>query len=159
MASNWKYRGDLNIEYGGYFYNDEGPDSMPDYIEMVRVTPASDGGGPDNLFLIEKGSVYIPVDRPATLKSAADCCGWTYDATAATLLVDGVEHAFQSPVWREWMLDALLSYHGQDGADSYVVRVGKADKDARGFLADREPDFVLRSNVKLKRWIENEFCH
>jgi hypothetical protein len=166
MASNWKYTGDKNIECGGMFYNDEGPDSMPDYIEVVIVTPASDGGGVDNVFYVERGSIYMPNDDLKRMRNTADICGWTLDE-GKNLRVPSYSGEsdtvleFQSPEWRARMLDAWLAYHGIDGPDSWVVRVGPRDKDTddSGWLSQHEPDFKLRSNVNLKRWIENEFCN
>jgi hypothetical protein len=161
MASNWKYTGDRNIEYGGMFYNDEGPDSMPDYIEVVTVTPASDGGGPDNVFLIERGSIYMPNDDLARMRRTASICGLTLDDDKAMDDNGTARYEFQSPAWRARMLDAWRAYHGIDGPDTWVVRVGPRDKDTddSGWLSQHEPDFKLRSNVNLKRWIEDEFCN
>ena len=54
-APGWVYSGDMNLECGGMFYKYEGGD----YCEAVRVIPASDMGGPDNLFRIETGTIYF----------------------------------------------------------------------------------------------------
>src|ERR1700685_3511801 len=60
MAKRWHYMGDINLEYGGYFWREDGAD---DYVLCVRVTPCSDAGGPNNLFWIEQGSIYMDATK------------------------------------------------------------------------------------------------
>ena len=57
--TKWNYNGDMGLEYGGFYWREDGAD---DYVLAVRVTPCSDAGGPDNLFHIESGSIYIGTD-------------------------------------------------------------------------------------------------
>jgi len=160
----WKYTGDRNIEYGGMFYFEDGPDLSPDYMQVVRVTPASDGGGMDNRYLIEVGSCYMPNDDIARMNSAANVVGCTIRDDKSMDDNGVATYEFQSPEWRLRMLDAWMAYWGQDGAvtDSYVVQVGREKPDPNKrfeFLDNVEPDYVLRSNVNLRRWIENNFCN
>lgn len=160
--TKWFYTGDMNIECGGMFVFDDGPDLSPDYLRIVSVTPASDGGGMDNRFLIERGNVYMPNDDLKRMRSTADTCGYKLDDNKN--LIDGLDsvHEFQSPTWRLLMLDAWNAYHGIDSPDSWVVQVGteKPDPNRRAeFLDNQEPDYILRRNVNLKRWIEREFCN
>lgn len=66
------YSGDINIEHGGFFY---ALDTWKDgYVDVVRVTPASDAGGPDNVFWIDVLTVNIP--KGEKLKEALESCGW-----------------------------------------------------------------------------------
>lgn len=153
--AKWEYTGDVNIEHGGFFYLDEGDD---DFIHVVNVTPASDGGGPENVFLVEFGSVYMPTNL-ARMRSAASVCGYEIADDRALIDCTGATFAYQSPEWRINMLYAWKAYHGIDGPDSRIIRVGKPDKHAQpgSFLAEMEPDFILRSNANLKKFIQNEF--
>lgn len=56
QVPGWSYIGDINLECGGMFYK---YDDGFDYCEAVRIVPASDMGGPDNLFRIETGTIYF----------------------------------------------------------------------------------------------------
>lgn len=165
MAGKWIYTGDINIEHGGMFYFEDGPDASPDSMSVVVVTPASDGGGMDNRFLIERGSVYMPNDDIERMNVAASICGYTVNADKSLSnqsYPDEGPFEFQSPEWRIRMLDSWKAYWGLDGADSWVVQVGteKPDPNFRTqFLDEAEPAYQLRRNVKLYKWVEKEFCN
>lgn len=154
--AKWVYHGDRNIENGGMFFKDEGDE---DFILVVDVTPASDGGGPDNLFLVEVGSVFMPTALEK-VRAAASVCGYEIADDKSMSDHSGDTFEFQSPEWRMRMLDAWKAYHGVERDSTWIVRVGKPDKYARpgSFLANMEPDFILRSNVNLAKFIKGEFC-
>ena len=137
MANHWEYSGDVNLECGGFFWQESGD---LDYVYCVDVTPCSDGGGPDNLFNIRKGSIYLPKDE-AKLKSALDCCG--YDLETAT---------------RRDIVDASMAYHGMEDDINIIVRIGKPDEFSGSSSGwNPEPDVILRSNAKLKNYVSREF--
>jgi hypothetical protein len=142
--AKWVYRGDINIKYGGVFILDEGDE---DFVSIVEVTPCSDAGGPNNLFWITKGSLYMPTDENRR-KAALETVGW-YDE-------DGTEEHK-----RMCLIDGFLAYHGIDRDTEVVVQVGKRDPffdyDHGGFSMP-EVDYQLHGNVNLRKWVEREFC-
>lgn len=155
--ARWQYTGDIDIRCGGMFYLDE---NDHDFIRVIKVTPASDCGGMDNRYLIEDGSIYMPDDDIKRMRETADICGCKL-ADNKDLLTAGGTLPFQSPEWRQIMLAAWDAYHGIDGATPHVVQLGREMPDTMrraNFLDDAEPDFKLRSNVNLYRWIKREFC-
>ena len=134
----WKYSGDINLQEGGFFWRE---DDAEDYVLAVRVTPCSDAGGPDNLFHIESGSIYLPPE-PAKRKSALDCIG----ADIATANRDEIIYAF-------------MAYAGLDGQNQTVVRIGPPDPffNDRGGAWNPTPDTILRANRSLDRYVRAEF--
>jgi len=145
MRKRWHYNGDVNLEYGGFWWREDGAD---DYVLAVRVTPCSDAGGPDNLFHVERGSIYLPQDA-AGRATRLSVCGYidppdANPATARTLYVD-----------------AAIAYGGIE-RDTYrgetVVQVGaKLDDCAEVGGWQPTPDVILRGNASLRRYIKREF--
>ena len=138
MAKRWNYCGDVSICHGGLYWQDSG-DS--DYVNAVKVTPCSDAGGPDNLFWIEKGTIYMPADK-------ADY----------VLSIVGETKETAKPL--DYVL-AFDAYHGIE-SDLYgthlVVQIGKTqDEPGRGWGAEREPDYILRGNASLRKFVRREF--
>jgi hypothetical protein len=138
MAKRWNYSGDINLEYGGLFWREDGAD---DYVLAVEVTPCSDAGGPNNLYWVAVGSIYLPKDEERR-KSALACIGITTDKPSRWELVE-----------------AFRAYHGIE-RDSMngdnVVQIGKDEEGHRGF----DPITVthrLRGNASLKRFVRREF--
>ena len=136
--TKWNYNGDMGLGYGGFYWREDGAD---DYVLAVRVTPCSDAGGPDNLFHIESGSIYIGTD-PKRLASALDCIGQTPDDST-----------------REDVVYALMAYGGIDSEIETVIRIGKDDSDymRRASGWNPEPDTVLRKGTDLRRYVERSF--
>ena len=135
--SEWKYMGDVNIECGGYYWRDVGED---DYVEAVQVTPCSDAGGPDNLFYVEKGSIYL---GNADLANVLDTIGMT-----------------PAEATREDIVYAFNAYRGMERAcwgGETVIQVGPTEEPYRWDGWSPEPDYKLRRNVNLRRHIENNF--
>lgn len=137
MTHKWNYSGDISLEYGGFFWRE---DDAEDYVRAVQVTPCSDAGGPDNLYCIEIGSVYLPLDADER-KRALDTIG----ASAETAT-------------RAELVEAFRAYHGieRDTYGEHVVRIGKAQETRRGGWAPK-PDKVLPANAGLQRYVEREF--
>ena len=125
----WNYVGDVNLECGGLFFKYEDFD----YCKVVRIVPASDMGGPDNLFRIETGSIYF---NPRTFDS---------------VVLQGLE--LIGPPELSVIVSGFESYSGMDlDAYSGVVNlsIGKPEKIcARGGEYNPTPDIVTHANAKL----------
>lgn len=102
------YHGDVNPEEGGFWWRMDAPDS--DYADIVRIVPASDMGGPANLFFIEQGSLYLPGDKRE--RDALSYCGWIDESQPV------------SPLDR---VNAMLSYWGLDSRSESIVQIGRDD--------------------------------
>lgn len=116
------YMGDVGIRHGGYYWHMESADS--DYADIVEVIPASDMGGPDNLFYIESGTVYLPGDERET--RALESCGFP-DAEG-----DSIEP------WQR--VDAMASYWGLDSRRTHIVQIGRDDPYSMGGAGFNMPD-------------------
>lgn len=148
--TKWNYNGDINLEYGGFFWREDG---AKDYVLAVRVTPCSDAGGPDNLFHVETGSLYMPQD--ATKANAAlSCCGYSLRTDGA--VADGSGFWRTGRAARALLVDAWMAYHGMDLGREYVIRIGRADPDATGWCANETPDHVLRGGSSLRNFVKRE---
>ena len=137
----WHYNGDVNLTYGGYYWREDGAD---DYVLVVRVIPCSDAGGPDNLFCIEQGSLYLPGDTDKR-RRALGVCGWEKEENPS----------------REMLVDAFIAYGGIDqdcmnGAT--VVRFGPAHPIGRDSW-NPAPDVILRANANLKKYVKDNFLN
>lgn len=155
MAHRWHYSGDMNLTEGGFYWREDDAD---DYVLAVDVTPCSDAGGPSNLFHIESGSVYLPIDDPKRLRAALSVLG--YDLLDnGDIGVDGGVIEKGSPTWRWFVVDACRAYHGLD-RDTFngvtVVQIGR-DEEAHPGGWSPNPDVVLRGNAKLENYVRREF--
>lgn len=137
--TEWNYSGDVNLEYGGMFWKWDGG---PDYVLAVEIVPYSDMGGPNNVFIVENGSIYLPLDVDAR-NDALDTIGYS---------------ARPAPLWA--LVDAFRAYHGID-RDAWrggeTVQIGKTDPfwDKRG--PEPEPDKILRSNASLAKYVARKY--
>lgn len=139
MAKRWFYNGDVNIENGGWFYQESG---HPDHVYAVEVIDSSSGlHMADNEFLISKGTIFIG-DDIAVHKAALACCG----------------HADGEKVTRHELIYAMNAYRGIEDVDYSYVRVGKVDKYSRYQLDDDKIDYQLRGNASLRKFVKSEFC-
>lgn len=161
----WRYSGDMNLEHGGLFWRPGSRDPFPeaDYVEAVQVTPCTDAGGPDNLFCIESGSIYMPRDGYET---ALDSCGYTLHVTeyGTHKLIDasGARLLLNSGHGLALLVDAFWGYGGMErdamNGERYV-QIGRPDRhhdyDGPGWHPD--PDYILPGNSKLSRFVRREF--
>jgi hypothetical protein len=61
---------------------------------------------------------------------------------------------------REVLVLALEGYGGASDVDvEVVVRVGTPDEAWSGRGEFPDPDYVLRSNQSLRKWVEREYLH
>lgn len=138
MIKRWHYIGDVNLEHGGAFIQ-EG--DWPDYCNAVQVTPCCDAGGPDNWYWIESGTVYM--GNAQHVQSALEC----------------TDTANNAPQWRKGY--AMMCYGGID-YDTWrgrtIVQIGAKRGDCgHGWDDTLEPDYVLRGNASLRRFVRREF--
>lgn len=136
------YSGDLNIEHGGMFYSLQ--TWKNDYVNVLRVVPCSDAGGPDNCFWIEHLTVTIQNDATKR-QSALDVIG--VDAEAFKKMKPAAR--------RHALIEAHVSYGYYDTEQSTIVRIGKPDT----FYSGRdtfEPAEVLRGNTSLERYAREQ---
>jgi len=134
--AKWKYSGDINLECGGFYWLDDGSD----YIQAVVVTPCSDAGGPDNLFHVDKGHIFID---PAKAANMLDVIGMT-----------PVEAS------RDDLIYAAQAYGGIERDFESVLRFGKDESEyVSGGGWNPSPDTVLRRNTNLRKYVEREFLN
>ena len=151
MAHEWNYNGDMNIKNGGFFWREDGSD---DYVLAVRVTPCADAGGPDNLFVVECGSIYLPreIDQQ---RAAFECCGWTLSDDGT--LTDYAGGVFKSDALRELEVDARMAYAGMERDRDIVIRIGRDESTDGRSGWNPSPDIVKPANLNLRRFIENNY--
>jgi hypothetical protein len=132
----WQYRGDVDLREGGLFWKEDDAD---DYVLAVEVIPCSAAGGPDNLFWINEGSIYITPERA---KSALEGYGTAYaDATRADIV------------------EAIMSHYGMESDIETKLRIGPREPDPDNWRFDSsnfEEDVVLRAGSKLENWVKRE---
>jgi hypothetical protein len=139
----WYYVGDVNPEYGGYWFNLSG--LKWGYVDVVRVTPWSDAGGPDNGFWVECLTVNMPTDDQ-TKACVLTCIGQT---------LESIGNGAQSI---RVLIDACIAYGQYDPDGSETVRIGKpcTYSGSSGF-DPIEPNRVLRSGSSLANYIRREY--
>lgn len=169
---HWFYSGDVNIEHGGHFYN---LDPFEDgWVDVVRLQPCSDAGGPDNCYWIEHLSVIIhepladvfagvgttvsqrrahrelhQLPIAERIESALACIG--YDSPE--MLADWDKRTLAER--RHIVVYAALSYGHYDQESSVMVSVGEPE-----FTKNREgewkPETVLRANTNLRKYMRGK---
>lgn len=137
--NGWNYNGDVGIRHGGYYWRADANDENTIYV--VRVTPLSDAGGPDNQFRIETGQVDLSLEDQLT--RAREICGIAPEDTNLDADVDAMIAAFG------------LS----DSDESWVLQIGPDDElwDGRG--KREEPAQTLPEDSSLREWIKAEYLH
>ena len=131
----WKYSGDVDLKHGGFYWLDEGDE---DFVTAVDVVPCSAAGGPDNLFYIEVGTIFLPADR---------------DKQESILGVIGMTPEDAS---REDFIYAAKAHSGLERDYDEVVRIGKEEEPYHSTGWNPEPDIVLRGNASLRRYVERD---
>lgn len=117
------------------------------YADVVRLTPCSDAGGPDNIYWLECLTVF-GLNDPDRLRYASECCGWEVNTKPRTI--------------RDWvtLADAMMSYGYYDQANTYprasneIVQVGPDD----GGNENIAPSVRLRANANLMRYMRKIAC-
>lgn len=112
MLTNWEYVGDVNLEYGGYFYRHDLNDlGFPDYTDVIRVTDLDSATGANGLTMVEFLTTFDHGNKER-VKSALSCIG--YDI--ADLRKMGKESIIAL------ITDAFLAYGYYDPWDDYYTR-------------------------------------
>lgn len=152
MNWKWEYIGDVNLEYGGVFFDIS--NWQHGYVSAVRVTDLDSACGQRNCYLIEHIVVLVDKKRIA---QALPCVGLT---PADLIKLKG--HVAKKLT----IADACLSYGYHDPDDSWdnyrhhhteCVAIGEeggnvGELGSSGFRINKR----LRSNVNLKKYIEKE---
>ena len=139
QVNDWTNFGDVNVEHGQLWIKNAFSDSTEDFAECVRIFSASEFGGPDNVYVIERGSIYIPLDDAEKVKSALDVIG----------------KSLSCATWIDLAL-AFEAYHGIE-LDAWggreVVSVGKPE-DAKESV---DVDKVLRGNASIRKYLRENY--
>ena len=72
MTAKWEYTGDVNLEYGGTFYQIDPQEWEWGYCTAVRVTDIDSAIGFDGAVMVEH--ITVLTDK-AKWADALDCCG------------------------------------------------------------------------------------
>lgn len=107
MKQNWKYQGDINLHYGGFFANLDKSDLKYGYCDVVRITDLDSGCGYETAVLVEHLTV-LWLDDVNKIKNALSCCGWISDLPKKNT----------NAYWM-MLIDAFLFYGYYDPADSW----------------------------------------
>lgn len=122
----WKNQGDINPECGAFLVCDAETDPSGDFrARCITVTPESDVGGDDRVFLLRQGDLFL---------SRKDM-GSALEVVGATLNRDRIEmpdhHGkvasipLRSPEGEQVLADAARAYSGIDDLDAEsLVRIG-----------------------------------
>lgn len=132
--AGWQYFGDMNVENGGFWFKESGYDDHVYYAELICH---DNFGSAENEFTLYVGSIYIDQKDVERVKAE-----WLQQA-----YVDRSRYDFISDVF---------AHGGGDVDRTTVLRVGK-DKRSSTDCSGREVDEILNWNIKLRRYIENEF--
>ncbi|AJD82981.1 hypothetical protein PJWF_00088 [Achromobacter phage JWF] len=131
--------GDVDMTQGGGFYDFEG---WPHYVSIIRVTPCSDAGGPDNQFWVERGTLFME-RGPDELKRARECFG-----------LDEEEFKKLTPASRRHaMAQAVLAYYGMECAERWTVQIGAKAEPCSTMFDPITPEETLRGNRSLEKYI------
>ncbi len=158
---HWHYRGDVSIENGGVFYNLDG--WKDGYAEAVRTFPWSDGGGPDNLFHIERLTVLLPLgkaslEEQAKFQNALQCIGMFDKSTGA--YSDDYTKA-SAAQRRHILVEACLSYgyydqhglHWLDQGSDEDIQIGPDFNHDSGQFTPPKGIKRLRAGTSLRSYI------
>mgnify|MGYP003673049102 CR=1 FL=1 len=151
MTNQWQHNewanfGDVSTEHGQTWILDATVDSEQDYAECVKIWGVSNAfGGPDNVYVIERGSIYMPLDDSEKVSCALGCSGFT-------------------PSLATWIDKALAfeTYHGMD-RDIYngleIVAVGKVtDQDGLDAMPHGwEIETQLHGNASIDKYLRDNF--
>lgn len=134
MSRRFFYSGDVSIEHGGVFYC---LDSWQlGYVDALRVVPAYDAGGPDNVFWIE--GLTVNLRTGARLASVLQCSGLSADTMPT------------GAAYRHAIVEAHIAYGAYDCEPMATIQIGPDCP----FSSHREcPPIThyLRASVNLRR--------
>lgn len=143
--NEWTNFGDMSPEHGQTWILDANADDTQDYAECVKIWCVDSAlGGPDNVYIIERGSIYMPLDDADKLASALD-------------VIDC------APSLATWVDKALAfdAYYGMDrdvnGFD--IVAVGKVtDEDGLDAMPHGwDVETTLHGNASIGKYLRDNY--
>ena len=150
----WIYRGDVNIEHGGY-YAELSTWKDLDYCEIIRIADLDSGCGFTGAIMVEELSLSMP--NVPNLKSALDCCGYSL-SDCGQMVQDclGGEFHIKSYEGALLIIDALLAYGYYDN-QSYGDEIIVIGEDNEMSFEGLEASSRLDYGTDLRELIENEW--
>jgi hypothetical protein len=130
-----QYHGDINPEYGGYFYSLK--DAVDGYASVVRIDPCSDAGLAENEFWIECLTVNFPESDEENSEVLA----------VIGLTLAEVEKG--TDAYYATIINACLAYGRYDKDSSESVRIGARDAYAENHLKESDITKRLQHNAKI----------
>lgn len=138
----WHYWGDVSLENGGFFYRTDQWDNL--YADVVRVTPCSDAGLPDNQFWVEE--LVVEPSTQEKLQEALEMIeAWPLDDKSD----DEIAHLSITAC----VIAGLVYRETSDR----VVQIGGPDPFYNGRDRPLVPHVQLRASTDLKKWVRREY--
>lgn len=145
------YVGDVNIEYGGKWYNPA--DLKHGLVECLEVIDLDSAAGIDNTLLVIDGTIYIP-DSKEDRMSALRCIG--QDTIPDLDTAQG----------KAMLIDACHAYYGTEPSSDFIS-TGYTELYIQFFDDDPIPDgpqyakhadfYVLSPDVDVLEWLHEHF--
>lgn len=139
--NGWEYIGDINLTHGGFFWRQEDPSTKD--ISVVQIIPYKDAGGPDNLFRIKVGQIFLDSINKEELDAARN----QHIPAKGPLTID------------DDVLATMIHWGLEDADEDWTLMIGPKDNLWGGIGVFPEPDRVLRDGTSLRKWIEREYLH
>ncbi len=164
MLNKWNYSGDGNLEHGGFYWRQD--NAKDNWAYCVEVVGSSAFGGPDNIYLVQDGIIYIPDDDKG-LQDCLDVCGYKLveymrqDRAGVQSIVkkihDGAGGVFplDSEHGKDLLIDAVKASKGVETDKHDVVQVGQLAPDADDYAF--EPTVIIHGNNDLRNYIERTY--
>lgn len=149
MTDKWNYCGDGNLECGGYYWRQDDPED--DWAYCVDVNGSDAFGGPDNIYLVQVGTLYIP-ESDKDKQACLDVCGYKLIDNAIHDCAGGI-FPLDSEHGKALLMDSVKAYGGVEADYNVVIQIGKLDSDVEYVF---EPTDIIHGNTDLRKHIERE---
>lgn len=159
METEWKFTGDVNLKYGGYYHRyDMDYKGFPYYAEIVRITDL-DFVGANGLTLIEKLTTF-DYSNKQRIQSALSCLGLTtndFKGKSPSDILDIITEAYLSYGYYNPLEDYITPSQIIVVNDNYNAYSNKLSWD--GWEPDIEETVKLHHvyNGNLRDYIESEY--
>jgi hypothetical protein len=147
MTTYTHYPGDLNVEYGGTFFNLE--DWEYGYVSALRVTDLSSGCGFDGAVLVEELSIII--DDKEIVERALECCGTSREE---------IEKIDDEDYRKLHIAESVLNYGNYDPANSYYepeYLVVQCDPEGSCKYDGWTANIKLEEGCSLSDWLHDTY--
>lgn len=144
----YRYQGDVSLRHGGYYFSVGKEETKYGYSSVVRVTPCSDAGGPDNLFWVETLLVNIPSVEDRAKNKMLDYV----DMSEEKLKAMTPAQRFAELVYA-CMAYGCYSREDTGRPSNQTVQIGPKDE----FYSGHEEipvDVQLRAGSSLRNWLK-----